>query len=100
MIQSISVLAIVSDYFRRYRGRVMMGCMIVFALGWLLVGISPAYPILICGLVAVAVAGSVWHLPSVAELGLQFSKTRGTAMGEPKAPKRTHENRRGSTPQQ
>ena len=71
---------IVSDYFRRYRGRLMMVCMIVFALGWLLIGISPAYPLLICGMIAVAVAGSVWHLPSLAELGLQFSKTRGTAM--------------------
>ena len=71
---------ILSDYFRRYRGRLMMACMIVFALGWLLIGISPVYPLLICGMMAVAVAGSVWHLPSLAELGLQFSKTRGTAM--------------------
>ena len=71
---------IVSDYFRRYRGRLMMGCMIVLALGWLLIGISPVYPLLFCGMIAVAVAGSVWHLPSLAELGLQFSKTRGTAM--------------------
>ena len=71
---------IVSDYFRQYRGRLMMACMIVFALGWLLIGISPVYPLLICGMMVVAVAGSVWHLPSLAELGLQFSKTRGTAM--------------------
>ncbi len=71
---------IVSDYFRQYRGRLMMACMIVFAFGWLLIGISPVYPLLICGMMVVAVAGSVWHLPSLAELGLQFSKTRGTAM--------------------
>lgn len=71
---------IVSDYFRQYRGRLMMACMILFALGWLLIGISLVYPLLICGMMVVAVAGSVWHLPSLAELGLQFSKTRGTAM--------------------
>ena len=71
---------IVSDYFRRYRGLLMMACMILFALGWLLIGIAPVYPLLICGMMVVAVAGSVWHLPSLAELGLQFSKTRGTAM--------------------
>ena len=71
---------IASDYFRRYRGRLMMACMILFALGWLLIGISPTYPLLICGMMVVAVAGSVWHLPSLAVLGLQFSKTRGTAM--------------------
>ena len=71
---------IVSDYFRQYRGRLMMACMIVFALGWLLIGISPVYALLICGMMVVAVAGSIWHLPSLAELGLQFSKTRGAAM--------------------
>lgn len=71
---------IVSDYFRQYRGRLMMACMIVFAFGWLLIGISPVYALLICGMMVVAVAGSIWHLPSLAELGLQFSKTRGAAM--------------------
>ena len=70
----------VSDYFRQYRGRLMMACMIVFAFGWLLIGISPVYALLICGMMVVAVAGSIWHLPSLAELGLQFSKTRGAAM--------------------
>ncbi len=70
----------VSDYFRRYRGRLMFACMIVFALGWLLVGASPVYPLLIIGMVVVAIAGSVWHLPSMAELGVQFSKTRGATM--------------------
>lgn len=71
---------LISDYFRHHRGRLMMICMIAFALGWLLVGVSPVYPLLILGMVVVAVAGSVWHLPSLAELGSRFSKSRGTAM--------------------
>lgn len=71
---------IISDYFRHHRGRLMMVCMIVFALGWFIVGISPVYGLLIVGIIALAIAGSVWHLPSVAELGVQFAKTRGTSM--------------------
>jgi MFS family permease len=71
---------IVSDYFRHHRGRLMMVCMIMFALGWFIVGLSPVYALLIVGIVALAIAGSVWHLPSVAELGAHFAKTRGTSM--------------------
>jgi MFS family permease len=71
---------IISDYFRRHRGRLMMVCMFVFALGWLLIGVSPVYPLLMLGMVVVAVAGSVWHLPSLAELGSRFANSRGTAM--------------------
>lgn len=71
---------VVSDYFRGHRGRLMMVCMIIFAMGWLLVGVSPVYPLLILGMVVVSVAGSVWHLPSLAELGSRFVNNRGTAM--------------------
>jgi len=52
----------------------------MFALGWFIVGLSPVYALLIVGIVALAIAGSVWHLPSVAELGAHFAKTRGTSM--------------------
>jgi len=71
---------IISDFFREQRGRLMMVCMVAFALGWLLVGISPAYALLILGIVVLSIASSVWHLPSVAELGLQFSSSRGAVM--------------------
>ena len=68
------------DYLRRYRGLLMAACMAVFGLGWLLIGISPVYPLLLLGMVVVAMAGSVWHLPSLAELGTQFSQRRGAAL--------------------
>jgi len=70
----------ISDYFRRHRGRLMMICMIAFALGWFIVSISPVYALLIVGMIVLSISGSVWHLPSLAVLGARFAKTRGTAM--------------------
>ncbi|MBW1962151.1 MAG: MFS transporter [Deltaproteobacteria bacterium] len=71
---------VVSDYLRRYRGLLMASCMVMFALGWWVIGISPVYPLLLAGMVMVASAGSIWHLPSLAELSLQFSRRRGAAL--------------------
>lgn len=71
---------VVSDYLRRYRALLMAACMAVFSFGWLVIGISPVYWLLLVGMVAVAMAGSVWHLPSLAELGSQFSHRRGAAL--------------------
>jgi predicted MFS family arabinose efflux permease len=71
---------VASDYLRRYRGLLMAACMVLFGIGWLVIGISPIYPLLLVGMVAVAMASSVWHLPSLAELGLQFSRSRGAVL--------------------
>jgi MFS family permease len=71
---------VVSDYLRPYRGWLMAACMMVFSLGWLMIGISPLYWLLLVGMMAVAMSGSVWHLPSLAELGNQFSQRRGAAL--------------------
>ena len=71
---------IMSDYLRRYRSLIMAACMATFGLGWLIIGISPVYPLLLVGMVVLAIAGSIWHLPSIAELGMQFSHRRGAAL--------------------
>jgi MFS family permease len=71
---------ILSDYLRRYRVTIMAACMVVFGLGWLIVGISPVYPMLLVGMVALAMAGSIWHLPSLAEISVHFSQRRGAAL--------------------
>jgi len=71
---------ILSDYLRRHRGLQMAACMVVFGLGWLLISFSPFYGIVLVGMVILAIASSVWHLPSLAELGLQFSTHRGAAI--------------------
>ena len=71
---------IMSDYLRRYRSLIMAACMVTFGLGWLIIGISPVYPLLLVGMITLAMASSLWHLPSLAELGLQFSHRRGAAL--------------------
>lgn len=71
---------ILSDYLRQYRMLMMAVCMILFGLGWLIIGVTPLYGFLLVGMVVIAVASSVWHLPSVAELGLLFSQNRGAAL--------------------
>jgi len=71
---------ILSDYLRRYRMLMMAFCMIIFGFGWLIIGMTPLYGFLLVGMVIIAVASSIWHLPSVAELGLLFSHNRGAAL--------------------
>jgi MFS family permease len=71
---------ILSDYLRRYRIIIMAACMAIFGLGWLVVGISPVYPLLLLGMAALAMAGSIWHLPSLAEISIHFSQRRGAAL--------------------
>ena len=71
---------VMSDYLRRHRALLMAVCMIVFGIGWLVIGLSPFYKLLLLGMVIVAVAGSIWHLPTLAELGLLFSHNRGAAL--------------------
>jgi len=71
---------VMSDYLRRHRALLMALCMVVFGIGWLFVGFSPFYELLIVGMVILAMAGSIWHLPALAELGLLFSQNRGAAL--------------------
>jgi len=71
---------ILSDYLRRHRALLMAVCMLVFGLGWLLISFSPFYGLMIAGTIIHSIAGSIWHLPSMAELGLQFSNHRGAAL--------------------
>ncbi|MDF1590125.1 MAG: MFS transporter [Desulfobacterales bacterium] len=71
---------ILSDYLRRHRALLMAACMVVFGLGWLLISVAPFYGFVLVGMIILAIAGSIWHLPSLAELGLQFSNHRGAAL--------------------
>jgi MFS family permease len=71
---------ILSDYLRRHRALLMAICMVVFGLGWLLISFAPFYGFVLAGMIILAVASSTWHLPSLAELGLQFSNHRGAAL--------------------
>jgi len=71
---------LICDRLQRYWGLILAICIGGFGLGWLAVGLSPAYSILIIGMVVIAVSSSIWHLPAMAILSQRFSHWRGTAL--------------------
>jgi MFS family permease len=71
---------VVCDRLQRHWGFVLAACMAGFGLGWLIVGLSSSYAVLIMGMIVSAVASSLWHLPAMAALSQRFSGRRGTAL--------------------
>ncbi len=69
---------ILSDYLIRYRAHILSICFVIFGLGWLIIASAQIYAVLLIGLAIIASASTVWHLPSLAELGSRFSENRGT----------------------
>ena len=58
----------------------MAGCLAASALGSLVMGVSPVYPLLLVGMAVVAISHSIWHLPASASLSDHFSERRGMAL--------------------
>jgi FSR family fosmidomycin resistance protein-like MFS transporter len=71
---------VVTDMLQRHWGLVLASCMALFGLGWLIMGIAPAYPVLLIGMGIVAAAASMWHLPATAALSRRFIHRRGSAL--------------------
>ena len=71
---------VVTDMVRRHWGAVLAGCMGLFGVGWLIMSISPVYPVLLLGMAAVAAAAAMWHLPAAAALSQRFADRRGSAL--------------------
>ncbi len=71
---------VVVDILRRYWGLLLAGCLAIAALGSLVMGISPVYPLLLIGIGVVAISHSVWHLPASASLSHHFAERRGMAL--------------------
>jgi len=69
---------ILSDYLIRYRAHILSLCFVVFGAGWLVIAATKIYALLFIGMAIIASASSIWHLPSLAELGSRFSENRGT----------------------
>jgi FSR family fosmidomycin resistance protein-like MFS transporter len=70
----------VMDMLRRHWGLVMALCTGSFAVGWLILGWSPVYPLLLGGMAVVAASASLWHLPAMAALSHRFAERRGFAL--------------------
>lgn len=71
---------VLTDMLRQHWGLVLAGCMTAFGLGWLVMGFSPIYPVLLIGMALVAMSASIWHLPAVAALSHHFASRRGSAL--------------------
>ena len=71
---------ILSDIVRRQWGLVLALCMGGFGVGWLVIGVSPVYALLLVGMAIAAVGNSMWHLPAMASLSNHFSQRRGAAL--------------------
>lgn len=69
---------ILSDYLHRYRAHILTICLILFGVGWIIIATAPVYGLLFVGMIVIASAGSVWHLPALVELGSRFAEKRGT----------------------
>ncbi len=69
----------IADRLMRHWGTVLALCMGAFGFGWLLMGLSPVYPLLLAGMAVVGMASSLWHLPATASLSHRFPRTRGAA---------------------
>ena len=50
------------------------------ALGLLILGVSPVYPLLLVGIAVVAASHSIWHLPASASLSHHYSERRGVTL--------------------
>ena len=68
------------DALRRHWGAILALCIGGVSLGSLVMGFSPAYPLLLAGVAIVAIAHSIWHLPASASLSRHFSERRGMAL--------------------
>lgn len=72
--------ALITDMLYRYWGLILTVCMAIFGLGWLVIGYSPIYPVLLLGMALTAMSSSVWHLPAIAALSHHFSNRRGSVL--------------------
>ena len=71
---------VVVDLLRRYWGVLLAGCLGAAAGGSLIMGASPAYPVLLVGMAVVAISHSIWHLPASASLSYHYAERRGTVL--------------------
>ena len=68
------------DLLKRHWGLVMTLCTVAFGIGWLIIGLSPIYPVLLVGMAIVAASSSLWHLPVTAAISHRFAQRRGFAL--------------------
>ena len=71
---------IFTDMVRRQWGLILACCMAIFGFGWIVMGFSTVYPVVLVGMVLVALSTALWHLPAIAIISRRFPERRGTAL--------------------
>ena len=71
---------VVADMVRRYWGRVLVACLLLAAFGTVVMGVSPAYVLLLAGIAVLAASHSIWHLAASGSLSYHYALRRGTAL--------------------
>jgi FSR family fosmidomycin resistance protein-like MFS transporter len=71
---------ILTDMFRKQVAWILFASMIMVGAGYVLIGISPVYWVLLVGVVIVGFGTSMWHAPAFGTLAARYPKRRGFAM--------------------
>jgi len=71
---------IFTDMVRREWGLILACCMGIFGFGWIVMGFSPVYPVVLAGMVLIALSTALWHLPALAAISRRFPERRGSAL--------------------
>ena len=68
------------DILRRFWGPLLALCLGTSAVGCLVMGVSPVYPLLLVGMAVLAISHSIWHLLASASLSNHFPHRRGAVL--------------------
>jgi FSR family fosmidomycin resistance protein-like MFS transporter len=71
---------ILTDMFRRKIAWILLASMLMVGTGYLVIGVSPVYWILLIGVAIVGFGTSMWHAPAFGTLAARYPERRGFAM--------------------
>jgi MFS family permease len=71
---------ILTDMFRRKIAWILLASMLMVGTGYVVIGVSPVYWILLIGVAVVGFGTSMWHAPAFGTLAARYPERRGFAM--------------------
>ena len=71
---------ILTDMFRRKIAWILLASMLMVGTGYVVIGVSPVYWILLIGVAVIGFGTSMWHAPAFGTLAARYPERRGFAM--------------------
>jgi FSR family fosmidomycin resistance protein-like MFS transporter len=71
---------ILTDMFRKKIAWILLASMLLVGTGYVVIGVSPVYWVLLVGVVIVGFGTSLWHAPAFGTLAARYPERRGFAM--------------------